>query len=46
MKRYLVIMLSFAALQLNAQDLPHFKRVAAELRSAKLEEAYELGKSV
>ena len=35
MKKVLIILLSFAALQLNAQDLPHFKRVVKELSSAK-----------
>ena len=35
MKRILVFLLALAALQLNAQDLPHFKRVVAELSSAK-----------
>ena len=35
MKKFLVILLSFAALQLQAQDLPHFKRVVGELSSAR-----------
>ena len=35
MKKILIILLSFAALQLNAQDLPHFKRVVKELSSAR-----------
>jgi len=35
MKRYLIILFWFAALQLNAQDLPHFKRVVTELSSAR-----------
>ena len=35
MKRFLVILLAFAALQLSAQDMPHFKRVVKELSSAK-----------
>ena len=35
MKKFLVILLSFAAMQLQAQDLPHFKRVVGELSSAR-----------
>lgn len=35
MKRILIILLSFSAMQLHAQDLPHFKRVVKELSSAK-----------
>ncbi len=35
MRKLLIILLSFAALQLPAQNLPHFKRVVAELSSAK-----------
>ena len=35
MKKLFIILLSLAALQLNAQDLPHFKRVVKELSSAK-----------
>ena len=35
MKRILVICLMLAAVQLGAQDLPHFKRVVKELSSAK-----------
>lgn len=34
MKRILVVLLSLSVLQLNAQDLPHFKRVVKELSSA------------
>lgn len=35
MKKLLIILLSLAALELNAQDLPHFKRVVKELSSAR-----------
>ena len=35
MKKLLVILLSLAALELNAQDLPHFKRVVKELSSSR-----------
>ena len=35
MKKLLVILLSLAALGLNAQDLPHFKRVVKELCSSR-----------
>jgi hypothetical protein len=35
MKKLFIILLSLAALQLNAQDLQHFKRVVKELSSAK-----------
>ena len=35
MKKLLVILFSLAALELNAQDLPHFKRVVKELSSAR-----------
>ena len=35
MKRILIILLSLSAMQLHAQDLPHFKRVVKELSSAK-----------
>ena len=35
MKRLLFILLAFFAVQLNAQDLPHFKRIVGELSSAR-----------
>ena len=35
MKRLVIFLLIFAAFQLNAQDLPHYKRVVKELSSAK-----------
>ena len=35
MKRILFILLAFFAVQLNAQDLPHFKRIVEELSSAR-----------
>ena len=35
MKKLLLILLSLAALELNAQDLPHFKRVVKELSSSR-----------
>ena len=35
MKKLLVILLSLAALELNAQDLPHFKRAVKELSSSR-----------
>lgn len=35
MKKLLIIILSLAALELNAQDLPHFKRVVKELSSSR-----------
>ena len=35
MKKLLVILLSLTALELNAQDLPHFKRVVKELSSSR-----------
>ena len=35
MKKLLIILFSLAALELNAQDLPHFKRVVKELSSAR-----------
>ena len=35
MKRLIIILLALAALQLQAQDLPHYKRVVKELSSAK-----------
>ena len=35
MRKLIFILLAFAALQLNAQDLPHFKRVVKELSSSK-----------
>ena len=35
MKKLLIILFSLAALELNAQDLPHFKRVVKELSSSK-----------
>ena len=35
MKKIFVLLLALAALQLNAQDLPHFKKVVKELSSAK-----------
>ena len=35
MRRFLIILFSFAAVQLGAQDLPHFKRVVMELSSSK-----------
>ena len=35
MKKLIIIILSLATLQLNAQDLPHFKRVVKELSSAR-----------
>ena len=35
MKKLLVILLSLAALELNAQDLPHFRRVVKELSSSR-----------
>lgn len=35
MRKFLIILLSLSALQLNAQDLPLFKRVVKELSSAK-----------
>ena len=35
MKRLFIFLLSLLALQMNAQDLPHFKRVVKELSSAK-----------
>ena len=35
MKKLLIIFFSLAAIELNAQDLPHFKRVVKELSSAR-----------
>ena len=35
MKKIAIILLALAVLPLNAQDLPHFKRVVKELSSAK-----------
>ena len=35
MKKLVIILFSLAALELNAQDLPHFKRVVKELSSAR-----------
>ena len=35
MKKLLIILFSLAALELNAQDLPHFKRVVKELSSSR-----------
>lgn len=35
MKKLFIILLSLAALELNAQDLPHFKRVVKELSSSR-----------
>jgi hypothetical protein len=35
MKKWLIILLAFAAVQVNAQDLAHYKRIVKELSSAK-----------
>ena len=35
MKRFLILLLALAAVQLNAQDLAHYKRVVKELSSSK-----------
>ena len=35
MKYILTILLAIASIQLNAQDLPHYKRIIKELSSAK-----------
>ncbi len=35
MKKLFIILLSLAAFELNAQDLPHFKRVVKELSSSR-----------
>ena len=35
MKHFFIILLSFAVIQANAQDLPHFKRIVKELSSSK-----------
>jgi hypothetical protein len=35
MKKLLILLLALGAMQVNAQDLPHYKRVIKELSSAK-----------
>ena len=35
MKKWLIILLALAAVQVNAQDLAHYKRIVKELSSAK-----------
>lgn len=37
MRKILIIVLAFAAVQLSAQDLPHYKRVVKELSSARFQ---------
>ena len=42
MKKLLIILFSLAALELNAQDLPHFKQVVKELSNSRYQGVFKL----